>query len=652
MKTWAKFHELPLAGIEPEGWLREYLEKQRNGLTGHIEVAGPPFNTEGWCSKELIRKDNTHWVPYEQTGYWVDGALRCGHLLRDPWLIEKAARQVEHILNNPDTDGFLGLPALKESEHWNRWAHVVFFRALMAHYSATGDKRIVQALQKHYLGGKHNHAFGRNVCNVEIILWTYEKTGDSRLLDLALDAYAAYNRQQPDADTSLATMLSDKKGTEHGVTYNEIAKLGAILYMTTGKQKFLDATVNAYRKLDRDQMLIAGVHSSSEHLEGKNPLDSYETCDIADFTWSAGYLLMATARVEYADKIERACFNAAPGAVKSDFKALQYFSCANQVVASANSNHNLFFRGEKWMSFRPNPGTQCCPGELNRIMPNYAARMWMTDNKAGLVAALYGPSRITARVGNELREVTIIQETNYPFSEEINFIIHSSKDVKFPLVLRIPGWCKDASLAINGKKLATTCKAGTFVTLNRTFRPGDRVTLTLPMTLKTSQWAHGGIGIERGPLVYALRIEENWEVDKNEVNQSKEFPAWNLKAASPWNYALCLDGKKLEDVIKVIHRDPSNDSWTLDGAPIELHVPARRIHNWKLEHPRTVESHIYLDGVIQIDEESKGRTGDFEFTPQLPDSKTLSQGLNKRTETVRLIPYGCTHLRIAIFPHI
>ena len=652
MKTWAKFHEVPLSGIEPEGWLRRYLEKQRHGLTGHIEVAGPPFNTEGWSSMELIRKDNTHWVPYEQTGYWVDGALRCGHLLRDPWLTEKAARQVEHIVDNPDTDGFLGLPALKESEHWNRWAHAVFFRALMAHYSATGDKKIVKALQNHYLGGKHNHAFGRNVCNVEAILWTYEKTGDNRLLDLALDAYAEYNLQQPDADTSLATMLSDKRGTEHGVTYNEIAKLGAILYMATGKRKFLDATVNAYRKLDRDQMLIGGVHSSSEHLEGKDPLDSYETCDIADFTWGTGYLLMATGRAEYADKIERACFNAAPGAVKSDFKALQYFSCANQVVGTAHSNHNLFFRGEKWMSFRPNPGTQCCPGELNRIMPNYAARMWMTDGKGGLVAALYGPSRITAKVGKALQEVTVIQETNYPFSEEIDFLIRGTEAVKFPLVLRIPGWCNNAKLMMNGKSLATKCKAGTFATLNRTFCPGDRVTLTLPMTLKTSQWTYGGIGIERGPLVYGLRIEEEWEVDKDEVNQSKEFPAWNLKAASPWNYALCLDGKKLEDLIEIIHRNPSNDPWSLDGAPIELHVPARRIRAWKVERPRTVECHIYLDGIIQIDENSKKRTGDFEFTPQLPDPETLQQRLGKRTETVRLIPYGCTHLRIAIFPHV
>ena len=236
-------------------------------------------------------------------------------------------------------------------------------------------------------------------------------------------------------------MSSDNRATVHGVTFNEIAKLGAIIYMHTGERRYLDATVNAYRKLDRDQMLIDGIPSCMEDLAGKDPLDGHETCDIADYTWSVGYLLMATGKAEYADKIERACFNAAPGAVTSDFRALQYFSYPNQVLATSTSNHTLFFRGYPWMSYRPNPGTECCAGNVHRVMPNFAARMWLRDKQGGVVAALYGPGAFVGNVGQPAQTVTISEETDYPFGETITFTIHTPAAVEFPFSFRIPEWC-------------------------------------------------------------------------------------------------------------------------------------------------------------------------------------------------------------------
>ena len=224
--------------------------------------------------------------------------------------------------------------------------------------------------------------------------------------------------------------------------------------------------------------------SSSEHLRGKDPLDSHETCNIADYTWGAGYLLMATGEAGYPEKIERACFNAAPGAVKSDFTALQYFSCPNQVVANVHSNRNLFFRGRQWMSYRPNPGTECCPGEVNRIMPNYVARMWLRDAEGGLVAACYGPSTLRCAAGAAGTEVTIVEDTCYTLSEEITFTIQADAPVSFPLSLRIPSWSLHPRVLLNGAKIPETVTPGTFLRLVRTFQPGDRLTLGLPMTIQ------------------------------------------------------------------------------------------------------------------------------------------------------------------------
>jgi DUF1680 family protein len=511
---------------------------------------------------------------------------------------------------------------------------------------AAGDQRIISAISKHYLSDTAPHTFHRNVCNIETILWAYQQTGEQRLLDHALDAYNGYNQRHSDADAAMANLLKDEPASEHGVTYNETAKLGAILYSNTGDEAYLQASVRAYQKIDKYHMLVDGVCSSTEGLKGKDPLDSHETCDIADYTWSVGHLLLTTGHADYADKIERACFNAAPGAVRNDFKALQYFSCPNQVIADAASNHNLFYRGFSWMSYRPNPGTECCPGQVNRIMPNFAARMWMSDAKDGVIAALYGPSRLNTKVGEQQQEVTIIQETSYPFSDQIDFQVRTEKPVEFKLWLRIPGWCRMPELFINGKLVNERLEPGNFIPIKRNFQHNDRIRLVLPMEIKIQKWPRGGISLERGPLVYALQIAEDWKIDHEDQRATPDFPAWNLYPKSDWNYALDLDQENPARDIDIVYKPITADPWQLDSAPIELHVPARRVKDWQIEEKDTIQSRFWQDGKSEIRE----RKGKFSFTPQLPDADTLKEYLSDEIEMVTLVPYGCTHLRITVFP--
>jgi uncharacterized protein len=104
---------------------------------------------------------------------------------------------------------------------------------------------------------------------------------------------------------------------------------------------------------------------------------------------------MATGDAVWADRIERACFNAAPGAIKKDWKALQYMSCPNQFLATLNSDHHPKGRGGFKMAYQPNPGKRvaCCGDNVHRIFPNYTIRMWMQAEDGGLAAVLYGHRR-------------------------------------------------------------------------------------------------------------------------------------------------------------------------------------------------------------------------------------------------------------------
>lgn len=649
MAARSEMEELSLGSIRPEGWIRTALKNQSTGISGKIAVAGFPFDTKGWADEQVEHEGGTPWWPYEQTGYWVDGALRCGYLLGDKRLVSRVRKQVDYVLEHQDSDGYLGPRHLREEDPETpganrRWAHAVFFRALMAAESATGDRGLAEAVARHFLGDSYSYSDHRDIANVEAMLWAYGRTGKRDLLRRALSAYKEYNRRYRDGDTALRGMRSDRSPTEHGVTYNELAKLPAIIYLHTGKRRYLRAAENAYGKLDRDHMLVDGVPSSAEHFIGKDPLASHETCDIADYTWSVGYLLMATGDAEYADKIERAVFNAAFGAVRPDFRALQYFSCPNQLVATNSSNHNRYFRGSSWMSFRPRPGTQCCTGAVNRILPNFAARMWMSDAGDGLVATCYGPSRVTAKVGAKNAEVTVTEKTDYPFSDRIDFQFDTNRaSVRFPLWLRIPGWCTLPQLLVNEVQEEADLVPGEFVKLDRVFKDGDRITLVLPMDLTLTKWPDGGIAVERGPLVYSLEVQEKWTVDRSDKHASSEMPAWNVTPVGSWNYALCVNESSLADAAEIRETKPGKNPWSAEEAPVRITLPARRVRKWKLQKAReTIRE--------EPGKEPFTIRGSFTFTPPLPKPGELPELLEKREQQVTLIPYGCTNLRLTIFP--
>lgn len=275
-------------------------------------------------------------------------------------------------------------------------------------------------------------------------------------------------------------------------------------------------------------------------------------------------------------------------------------------------------------------------------MPNYVSRMWLSDGQGGLVAALYGPSQVTAWVGAARKEVTVLEDTQYPFSERIEFHIRAQEPVEFPLLLHIPGWCQGAELSVNGQPVKTDLSAGRFVTLERVFADGDQVTLTLPMKVRLQHWPRAGVSLERGPLVFALRIEEDWRIDPDDPRSTPDFPAWDLYPASSWNYALALDPENLENEVRVILGEYSNHPWSISTAPLTLQVPARRLIGWGLQKKSGI--------LASFGRRSKRLKGNFVFTPQLPNPDGLMKRLGKQVETVTLVPYGCSKLRITIFP--
>lgn len=662
---------VPLRQVRPAGWLKEFLVRQANGLTGNVEVCGYPYGYEFWGSKEEdIKGSYGTWWPYEQTGYWIDGALRCGYLTGDEDLYQDALQEVDFAIKNASADGFIGPKSMRTKD---RWPHAVFFRAVLAQYEISGDSGYLDAMIRHYRALPHPMDWDRDVTGVEILLQLYEQRRDADLLEMAQDLYRRFNEKFPRHDCATGTMLSEAAPTEHGVTFNEIAKLAPLLYCATGNEVHLDAAMHAYDKLDRKALLADGLHSCSEHIRGKTSRDMHETCDLSDYTWALGYLLQATGEVRYADRIEEVIFNALPGSVTKDFHALQYFSCPNQVITTSTSNHNLFMRGLNWMSYRPDHEVQCCPGNVHRAMPNYLSRMWMRSTGVGpipgggVVAAFYGPGSLTTTVGEKDTPVKVEAATRYPFEEAITFSFEPEEEVCFPFSVRIPGWCQAAKVSINGQSVQANLEGGAFFTVERCWQAGDSLRLDLPFQPRVMYWPRGGVSLHYGPLTMALPVPIKAEVETENTTiqqrmdtlgesyiprslvEEKEFPAWNLYPDGPWNYALCLDEKSLPD-LEVVWDQDGDYPLDPDKPALQMKVKARRVKRWHLVHRRKARQfgHWTEDGTFCWG--LRTIHGDFWFTPPLPEPESLDGRLGDEVEELILVPYAGTMLRVTVFP--
>lgn len=632
------FMELPLGSIKPKGWLLEMLERQKKGASSQMDVLYPEVmgSRNGW-----LGGDGDQW---ERGPYWIDGLLPLAYILDDKELKQKVQPWIEWALKSQREDGFFGPakdyspePGIQRDNSADWWPRMVMLKIMQQYYSATGDKRVVDFMTRYFryqlntlpstpLGNWTFWAEYRACDNLQAVYWLYNITGDSFLLDLG----NLLHKQSYDfVDMFLNRDDLKHFNTIHCVNLAQGLKEPVIYYQQDPDRKYLEAVKKGLADIRQYNGQPQGMYGGDEGLHGNNPTQGSELCSAVELMFSLEKMMEITGDLSFTDHLERIAFNALPTQITDDFMDKQYFQQANQVMVTRHA-HNFYEdanHAETDIIYGSRTGYPCCFSNMHQGWPKFTQSLWYATPDNGIAALVYSPSEVTAEVGNG-QKVKITEDTYYPMDDKVRLtvgLLDKAKDATFPLHLRIPGWCKEATITINGIA-EPTVKGNSMATLRRTWKSGDQVILYLPMEVTTSKWYENSVAVERGPLVYGLKMEEKWEKKEFTGNDITQFGESYYEVTSPtkWNYGIvAFNPDKTQDHFQVAidkEKQAGNYYWNVENAPIQIKVKAKEITSWKLYN---------------------------EMSGPQPFSTGRS---NQPVEEITLIPYGCTTLRISEFP--
>ncbi len=615
---------LPMGSVQAKDWLKHQLELQRDGLTGHAEELYGDIGGSDWISDR--KQGGQH--AWERGPYYAKGLIALAFVLDDDALKKKTRKWIDKVIESQRDDGDFG----PKQRNW--WPNMIVLHYLRDYFEATGDDRIppfigkyfrfqLETLPSHPLRKESGWAQARGGDNLEIVLWMYNRTGDKWLLDLA----RLLMKQTNEWSKFYAGNGGSNWYPEHIVNIMQGLKSPPLMFLVSGEAAHRNgfaAATGADGWLMKKCGRVDGMVSGTEPLTDRGSTQGTELCAIVERILATTVALRVHGEAGIGDQLERVAYNALPAALLHDGKGMRYYILPNQPKCT---NENLGFKhngnGQNAICPSPHSGYACCRSNFHYGWPKFVHNMWMSAGGKGLAAAAYGPNTVTAKVGKDGATVTIDQETAYPFRGKVTLTVKASKDVAFPLDLRIPGWCEKPSVRVNGKA-RDNLKPGTFHRVERTWKNGDRVELDFPMRVETTRQANDSIALTRGPLVFSLLIEEERTSTKSFLGG--RFHTYKITPAGPWNYAL-LPGDP---------ENPQVETAVADSIPPQPFHAAEAPVRLKMKAARTEQGGW---GTYRKDLPARAVE-----PPPSPIGKVGAPA------DVVLVPYGSTEIRITCFP--
>ena len=476
------FIKLPVGSIQPEGWLKKYLELQKDGLTGHLN------EISAWLGKE-----NNAWLTqggdhgWEEVPYWLKGYGNLAYILKDQKMIDEAKIWLEGAFASQQPDGYFG-PINERNGKRELWAQMIMLWCLQSYYEYSNDQRVIDLMTNYFKWQLsvpdeqfledywENSRGGDNLLSV---YWLYNRTGDQFLLELAEKIH------RNTADWTRPSALPNW----HNVNIAQCFREPATYYMMTGDSTLLKASYNVHNLIRRTfGQVPGGMFGADENarMGSIDPRQGVETCGLVEQMASDELMLCMTGDPFWAEHCEEVAFNSYPAAVMPDFKGLRYITCPNQTVSDSKNHHPGIDNRGPFLAMNPF-SSRCCQHNHAQGWPYYAEHLILASPDNGIAAAMYAACKATVKVGDG-NEITLHEQTNYPFEETIRFTVNTPKAVSFPFYLRIPSWTEGATIFVNGKKVAANPEAGQYACIHREWKDNDQVEIQLPMQLSMRTW--------------------------------------------------------------------------------------------------------------------------------------------------------------------
>jgi len=465
------------------------------------------------------------WVG-EHPGKWLESAALAAEQTGDDMLRAKAGKILARLVAAQEPGGYLGVtdPAVRTDELPLRGmdAYELYFmlHGMLTAYDFWGEDSAQQAAERlgdyfvekigpgkaefwplpkgQTIAGHNIHYSLEGTLLVDPMLRLYQATGDRKYLEWSrwvienIDRWSGHNtfsKLDKVANGTLGVHELQPRVHAHTLHMNLLGFLR--LYQITGDETLLGKVRGAWRDIAGRQMYVTGGVSVGEYYRPGNDLpitgEVVETCAMMSWIELSQYLLELTADPVYADAIEKLLWNHLFAAQTVDGDVFRYHTPLNGTKPAG------YFHGP-----------DCCTASGPRI----AAKIPLLIYAAG-GDVLYVNQFIESKAEIELDSgniVTLSQETDFPAGDKIIIRVEPQKEQQFSLNVRLPAWCPEPSLCVNGQEVSDL-KSGTYAKLDRLWKKSDRVMLSLPMTIewiKRSRATEDLWALKRGPVVYAV----------------------------------------------------------------------------------------------------------------------------------------------------
>jgi len=535
------FRTLPFSEIKPLGWIKEQIQANLDGYTGHLDslvpalFAGDDIYGKDRLSRHIQSKDvgaitgngelqpQFLWWNSETQSNWRDGYIRSAILCGDSDYLARSKDYISRILSTQDADGYLGIYDMDlrykfEDENGELWSKTTLLRGLLAWYEFSKDTAVLNAVEAAVENVMRNypvnnsHPFysvnpnagglthGLTFTDVLEELWRL--SGRTEYRDYCLFLYRDFSGQVLNEDAQ-SEKLSDVnlplKG--HGVHTYEHLRSVAAAYYASGNPALKTILRNFLQKISLCTTASGGP-AGDEWIDGKGTdatARGYEYCSIQELMNSYADLLAKTGDPDFAEFTEKLFFNPAQGSRNPFESSIAYLKTDNSYSMCGGLNGDTTVKIQTRYKYSPvhQDVAVCCVPNAGRIAPYFVQNMWMKDGQ-NLIACLLGPCELETSLNG--KRVSIVENTRYPYDNIISFTV-KSYGCAFGLKVRRPAWAAKITVSEDYRE-----DKG-YIVIRKIWEGEHTITITFYPEVMVRKDLNGEVFFTYGALVLAHPIQ-------------------------------------------------------------------------------------------------------------------------------------------------